>query len=105
MLLNNWEKGKDFISNISMEQELNKDVLINSFNLFCKYLKKVMSVIFSNYLKQTHLHKYTSLTWIWVTTEIQFNIKLFGDKHCCCKEGWLYIHLIYICTFVMDIIS
>ena len=26
-----------------------------------------------------------------ITTEIQFNIKLLGDKHCLCKEGWLYL--------------
>ena len=31
MLLEEWEKKKDFISNISMEQELNKDALINLF--------------------------------------------------------------------------
>ena len=24
-----------------------------------------------------------------ITTEIQFNIKLFGDKLCRCEEGWL----------------
>ena len=24
------------------------------------------------------------------TTEIQFNVKLFGDKQCRCKEGLLY---------------
>ena len=39
-----------------------------------------------------YLHKCTSLTWIWIHyAEIQFNVKLFGDKQCRCKEGWLYL--------------
>ena len=54
MLLNNREKGKDFISNISMERELNKDAIINSFNPFFKYLKKVTSVIISSPEPKAH---------------------------------------------------
>ena len=30
------------------------------------------------------------LTFDFITVEVQFNVKLFGDKHCHCKESWLY---------------
>ena len=29
------------------------------------------------------------LKFKFITTEIQFSLKLFGDKQCRCKEGWL----------------
>ena len=28
-----------------------------------------------------------SLEFELITTEVQFNVKLFGDKHCHCKDG------------------
>ena len=31
----------------------------------------------------------TSSNLEFITTEIQINVKLFGDKCCLCKEGWL----------------
>ena len=33
-----------------------------------------------------------------IITELQFNVKLFGDKNCHCKEGLLYLWLIHFIT-------
>ena len=30
------------------------------------------------------------LKFEFIATEIQTNVNFLGDKHCCCKEGWLY---------------
>ena len=38
-----------------------------------------------------------------ITTKIQFNVKLFGDKHCQCNEGWLFIKHSNIWTNHSDI--
>ena len=35
-------------------------------------------------------HVSVQIEFDFITTEIQFNVKLFGDKHCCCKDGCLY---------------
>ena len=38
-----------------------------------------MSIVFAHYYQPT-------LKFDFITTDIQFNVKEFGDKHGCCKE-------------------